>query len=141
MFENKGISRTYLILNDRGEIIGYFSLSIKEISLTSIPSKSKIKKIDGLSKNATSAKAFLIGQIGKNFSIENNPLSMQKILEEAYAYIHKAQEIIGGRMILIECENVDKLIKLYEDHGFTKIEMESNPDEDSLIQMYNMISI
>lgn len=141
-FEKKGISRTYLIIDDL-DILGYFSLSTKEVSLEGIQSKTEIKKIDGFNKNAKTAKAFLIGQIGKNFSIKNNSLNLETILQEAYSYINVAQNVIGGRMVLIECEDKPKLLDLYERNGFKLINIVSNPEEtqNDLRQLYRIIEL
>ncbi|WP_228141325.1 hypothetical protein [Acinetobacter baumannii] len=77
-FENTSISRTYLIIDDdTGDILAYFSISFKEITLdTSNISKSLIKRLDGINKRAETLKVYLIGQIGKNFSVKNNPIKL-----------------------------------------------------------------
>ncbi|ATN01569.1 hypothetical protein CRN77_04095 [Proteus vulgaris] len=76
-FEQTNNARTYLILNDNGEILAYFSLSFK-VNL------------------------------------------------ECYAVLSEAKALIGGRIIILECENNKNLIQLYERHGFTLIETENN---------------
>ncbi len=126
-FEQTNNARTYLILNDNGEILAYFSLSFKELILDNAKiSKTKIQQLDGISKKAERIKAFLIGQIGKNTSIINNPISLKLILNEIYAVLSEAKALIGGRIIILECENNKNLIQLYQRHGFTLIETENN---------------
>jgi hypothetical protein len=137
-FEKKGTSRTYLILNDDGLILAYFSLSFKEVTLdTSKISKTKIQKLDGFSKNATTVKAYLIGQIGKNSKISNNPLKLNTILNEIYSVIVQAQALIGGRVIILECENNESLISLYQNHGYKLLDI---TDETNLKTMYVTIT-
>lgn len=127
-FEETGHSRTYLILDEESSnLLGYFAVTFKELLLIGKDiSKSEVKKMDGISKERERISAFLIGQIGKNASIENNPLDLQKILAEVYDVIAAARALIGGRLVFLECENNEKLINHYKKHGFTLI-----PDETS----------
>lgn len=137
-FELKSVSRTYLILDEYGLILGYFSLSFKDVTLdTAKISNTKIKNLDGFSKRATSLKAYLIGQIGKNNLIADNPICLNSILNEIYSVIIQAQSLVGGRVIILECENNDKLISLYEDHGYTILDV---VDDSDLKTMYIAIS-
>ncbi|NLN66605.1 MAG: acetyltransferase [Alcaligenaceae bacterium] len=139
-FEQTDNARTYLILNDdSGEILAYFSLSFKELRLTNTSiSKSKIQRMDGISKNAGRIRAFLIGQIGKNTAVASNPISLENILSEIYAVISAAKELIGGRIIILECEDSEDLIKLYERHGFTLIAT-LDPQQSRLRTMYTHV--
>ncbi|WP_141240080.1 acetyltransferase [Acinetobacter baumannii] len=138
-FENTSISRTYLIIDDdTGDILAYFSISFKEITLdTSNISKSLIKRLDGINKRAETLKVYLIGQIGKNFSVKNNPIKLDFILNEVYNVIAQAQALVGGRVIILEVWNQPKLIELYERHGFKLIETINGTD--SLLTMYTSI--
>ncbi|UYZ67635.1 hypothetical protein LP090_05095 [Moraxella bovis] len=73
-FEESHNARTYLILSEMGEILAYFSLSFKEVDLqVDKISKSEIKQLDGINKNANKIRVFLIEQIGKNSLIADNP--------------------------------------------------------------------
>jgi len=138
-FEKTGTSRTYLILNnENGEILGYFSLSFKSLALdTSKISATQVKRLDGISKHAKNIKVFLIGQIGKNSQIENNPLSLKIILSEIYGVIAQVQSLIGGRVIVLECEDHPRLINLYESHGYKVIDI---TEQESLKTLYIAIS-
>lgn len=122
-----------------GQIVAYFSLSFKEITLVdSGLSLSAIKKLDGFSKQAERVKAFLIGQIGKNSAVDDNPINLQLILDEIYTVIDEARALIGGRAIILECEDIATLIQHYERHGFKRI-----PTIDplkGLVTMYTVVS-
>ncbi|EHZ2725161.1 hypothetical protein L7E35_002761 [Vibrio parahaemolyticus] len=138
-FEQSDNARTYLIIDsENGNILAYFSLSFKEISLqhTQI-AKNQVKRLDGINKNAEKVRAYLIGQIGKNFSIQPNQISLREILEEVYAIIEKAQALIGGRAVILECGKVDKLIELYKANGFDVL---INTEGEQLVTMYTYIS-
>jgi hypothetical protein len=82
-------------------------------------------------------KSYLIGQLGKNKAIDDNPLNLEIILTEIYGVINQARDLIGGRAIILECAQDPKLIELYQSHGFTKIEMEPNHNGD--VTMYTII--
>jgi len=123
-----------LILDDDGLILAYFSLSFKEVTLdTTKISKTQIQKLDGFSKRATTVKAYLIGQIGKNSQIPNNPIKLNTILNEIYSVIVQAQALVGGRVIILECEDNERLISLYQEHGYKLLDI---TDETNLKTMY-----
>ena len=98
-------------------------------------SKSRVQQLDGISKHAERIRAFLIGQIGKNTAIGNNPVSLKNILDEIYAVINAAKALIGGRIIILECEDNHKLIQLYEKHGFKLIEL-ADSEQSQLKTLY-----
>ncbi|WP_205655648.1 hypothetical protein [Alcanivorax sp. 24] len=127
-FEQTDNARTYLILDaDNGDILAYFSVSFKELVLEGAKiSKNKVRQLDGISKHAERIRAFLIGQIGKNSAIADNPLSLASILDEIYAVVSEARALVGGRIIILECEDCQELIDLYKRHGFTLIDIEGN---------------
>lgn len=123
-----------MILDDDGLILAYFSLSFKEVTLdTTKISKTQIQKLDGFSKRATTVKAYLIGQIGKNSQIPNNPIKLNTILNEIYSVIVQAQALVGGRVIILECEDNERLISLYQEHGYKLLDI---TDETNLKTMY-----
>lgn len=61
--------------------------------------------MDGVSRDAKRIPAFLVGQIGKNSAIPDNQLSLGSILDEIYSVIHDAKALVGGRIIILECED------------------------------------
>lgn len=138
-FEESDNARTYLMLSDEtSEIMAYFSISFKELSLENAKiSKGEVKRLDGINKHAEKLKVYLIGQIAKNFNIDNNTVQLDDILSASYAVINDAKALIGGRAIILECENNQKLIALYEQHEFKKLNITN--DADSLITMYTYI--
>lgn len=122
-FEMADAAATHLIIDDKQQIIAYFSLSFKTLDLN--VSKTLWKKLsNGLGENGK-IKAFLIGQIGKNDLIQSN-ITLQEILKSAFEKIHIAKQNIGGRVVILECEDNPKLISLYENHGFRLIETKEN---------------
>ncbi|OOR89787.1 hypothetical protein B0181_06000 [Moraxella caviae] len=121
-FEESNNAKTHLILSDLGEILAYFSLSFKEVDLNiEKMSKSEVKQLDGISKHARHIRVFLIGQIGKNSLIDNNPVNLSDILRHIDKVLLRAQKLIGGRAMILECQPIEKLLHLYERYGFKQL--------------------
>ncbi len=89
------------------------------------------------------ASAILIGQIGKNFFNDYNKLitgdELLKITLDTVSVVH---EMIGGKLVYLECENVEKLTEFYASNGFFNfgerlldLDEKSYFKEKSLIQM------
>lgn len=110
----------------------YFTLSFKEIILdATCVSKSKVKKLDGISKNADNIRAFLLGQIGKADTC-GPEIKLDTLMNYVYQLLAEAQGLVGGRVILLECEDNDKLISLYENCGFERLQ------SNDFVQMYKI---
>lgn len=130
-FETASAATTHLILGEQG-LLGYFSLSFKSIEVD--VSKTLLKKLTSGLTNSNRLNVYLIAQIGKNESISNNNLNLKYIIDEILGLIHTAQKAVGGKVIILECEDNPSLIKLYEQHGFHLIDTKS--DENGLKTMY-----
>ncbi len=123
-FEKSDITRTYLIIDqDRFEdnktinIVAYFSLALKILIIPELLSNRKTKKIDGFSKDAKEAIVYLIGQLGKNDNYSDD-ISGSEILNRAINIITDIQNSIGGRVVLVECEDNKNLIDFYNKNDF-----------------------
>ncbi len=125
-------TRTYLIIDidksssEKIVIIAYFSISLKILNLNAEVSASARKNLHGYSKKAERICVYLIGQIGKNdIDKKESDINMQEILDYAYLVIDDIYERIGGRIILVECEEIQKLIELYEKNGFMLLQKQN----------------
>ena len=137
--QRMGISRTSLVYADK-TLVGYYALALQVLDLDRITSKSLRKKITGFKReNKLGAAVYLIGQMGKNFHNGANKLiSGQKLFLLAMQDILKAQQIVGGRIVVVECKNDDKLRKFYEETlGFQLID---TADDESMLKYMTMIS-
>jgi len=122
MLEDKGITRTYFvsteeIFKEKKEILGFFSLTLKNINFTNNVSRSQVKKIDGISPTRDSTIVYLIAQLSKN-DLHSNKISGEELLDLAINTLKKSQKIVGGRTIMVECEDIPKLVKFYQENGF-----------------------
>ena len=146
LFNRKGKSKTHLVLNqdalEKGdiEIVAYFSLAIHLLKVPEGTSASQVRRLDGLYSRKggdpiTEIPSFLIGQLAKNDTYASS-ISGSLLLEYALSAISSAEEIVGGRVVYIECRDIPKVISFYENNGFKVLR--SDPD-DGLIQMYCII--
>jgi hypothetical protein len=121
-FDKRNKSRTYLIVDgERDEeiiILGYYTITIKNLPFREIVSKSTIKKIDGYSNNINSAESILIGQLGKNYDYRNN-LSGSILLAHAMNTVYAIHNLAGCRIVFLECSDNEKIVKFYQDNNFT----------------------
>ncbi len=135
--EKAGITRTYLVLNDelwnKGEIQidGYFSIALKVLYFAKDIEKNILESIfdDSARKNCP---AYLIGQLAR--SEKSDKGSGVQILTTALEYISEASDIVGGRLIYLDC--VPEKEKYYKNHGFKVLQKKHN---SNLIQMYRVI--
>ena len=93
-------------------------------------SKQKVRQLDGISKNSERIRSFLIGQLAKNSNIENNALTLKQIWNLILPILADAQDLIGGRVIILECDDIPQLIQLYESIGFQILQ------KQEYVQMY-----
>jgi hypothetical protein len=146
-FERKSKSRTFLIVNAetlnvrRVDLLAYFTIAIQTLKIPKGISANKIKKLDGLfskrgSDLISEIPAFLIGQLGKNdlFSTEING---DEIINYAFSILFRVRELIGGRVVFVECRDNPDLIGFYENNGF---EVFRQDPDDKLLQMIRLLA-
>lgn len=138
-FEQSDKARTTLIIDENtANIVAYYTLSQKEIKLeNSDLSKTEKRKLDGISKESNSVIGYLIGQLAKNDAAENNNIKLKNILDYVYSDIDMVRKRVGGRVVIVECENKESLINLYKKHEFKFLK--STPDESGLVSLYTVI--
>lgn len=131
-FSRQRIASVYLVFASYREelvLVGYFALTQKyfHIDLSkhgSISSnlRRRIRKFatydDVLRKYIVTAP--LIGQLGKNYAEGRNELIRgDELLSIACDTVREAQQILGGKIVYLECEDVPALRRFYEDNGFS----------------------
>jgi hypothetical protein len=149
LFEKLNKSRTYLIFKKgTTDILAYFTLTISILKIVDEHiSKKTLKKLDGISKEKKEFPVYLIGQLGKNDKFWN-VIDGKSILKKAISLVCKANSIVGGRVVLVETLNNEKLIKFYEENGFKILQkridekVDKNAGKEVVIeyvQMYRII--
>lgn len=119
----------YLEKTGRLKVVGFFSIAMKTIKVPVIDTMSKNlrKRLGNLSDGEQNLVVFLIGQLGRDSSCTKEVLDGKKMLQDCYFLIASARDIIGGRLILVECKPIDKVCSIYEQEGF--IDITENGDE------------
>lgn len=130
-FTRKNQSVTYLVFsNIDASLVGYFTLTIKPISVNaekfSNTIKRKIARVSELDEvNGTyTLSAYLIAQLGKNFSNgANEKITGEQLLQAAVETIKELQYMTGGMVFFLEAENEEKLLHFYEvENGFKRFD-------------------
>ena len=149
-FENLLKSRTYLVVDeeqfenpafslDKLTIYGYISLAVKVFTVPETTSNRQRQQLDGFSakeygKQISNFPCYLIGQLARNSNVPKDTISGAEMLKIANTIIGEAVKLVGGRNILVECRNNEKLIQFYLNNGFYKVSQV--PDENqTMIQM------
>ncbi len=153
-FEKLFKSRTYLVVDDKQfensdfklkdlVIYGYISLAVKVFTVPETTSNRQRQQLDGFSakehgKQISNFPCYLIGQLARNSNVPKDTISGAELLKIANTIIGEAVKLVGGRNILVECRNNEKLIQFYLDNGFYKVSQV--PDESqSMVQMIRRI--
>ena len=133
LFEKLGKSRTFLVVDESFEIVGYFSLALSILDIPEILSNRKRKNLDGLSAKRNGElvekiPSILIGQLAKN-DLYSEKFSGNGLLEVCLSKILEGQKILGGRIIMVECKKKPELINFYEQADFTLTTKEINKED------------
>lgn len=135
-FENIGLSATYLIFapyKNEEVLVGYFSIANKPLTIPAktfnMLSKSLKKRFKNIGFEEGDSHfvvpAFLIGQLGKNFSeeaIKTKSLIGDDIVSFAEEKIKEAMLAVNGKYVWLECIESEKLINFYERNGYRLLE-------------------
>ena len=138
-FARQRIAPTNLIytsFKDTWVLCGYYTIATKSfiVSKKEVGSNTfkRLKKFGTYNDEFKCCEipAPLIAQLGKNYNNGYDKLiSGDEILELACDDIRKVQDVIGGKVVYIECEDKDRLKQFYENNGF-KIFGKRNLDKD-----------
>ena len=76
----------------------------------------------------TDIPCYLIGQLARNDGVTHDQLSGCDLIEEAHRIIMESVNSVGGRIMMIECRNEQKLLNFYHDNGFNEVSNEADGD-------------
>ena len=145
-FSKQGISNTYLVFasyQDVYVLVGYYALTNKYvgINISSFKSKRTRNKIAKFMQYDSESKRYnlsipLIGQLGKNYAHNYNYLiAGDELLKLALDKVREAQNIIGGKIVCLECEDTPALLEFYSQNGFINFGKRILNNDEYLIQM------
>ena len=147
-FYKRKLSVTYVVNDEDDRLAGIFTLSHKPIDIPasglSTTQKKKIQNFARLDQEMEvfRASAYLIAQFGKNYAV-NDGMNIRgtDLMECALSVLHDAQEMIGGGLVYLECE--EENIKAYEFYlrcGFKEFDRRySQIDHQTYILMMKII--
>lgn len=143
-FSRQNLSMTHLVLSSiNQELLGYFSLTVKPISIPakfvniSKTTKRKWAKFASYDsdRNVYVASSYLIAQLGKNYSKKIcHPIRGNELLDICMAKVKECQDVVGGGIVFLECENNTRLMDFYQKNGFVEYNVKNN-----LVQMVQRI--
>lgn len=149
-FAKQKIAPTYLIFTSYQQqmvLIAYYTTNIKALSVDRFAvSRSMRKRINKFATYDNVLKSYLIAaplvaQLGKNYTNGYNKLiTGDELLKMACDRIAMAQELIGGKIVYLECEDKPSLIDFYSRNGF--VNFGKRPlDRDETAIMYGQYLI
>lgn len=145
-FTKKKQSVTYIVSDNEANILGFFALTIKPVSVrASKISKTMSKKLARTSvynenTKTYSSSAYLIAQLGKNYAIEKEKrISGNDLLNVALEKIEEIQYQIGGVTEFLECEENEFLISFYTSKGFKIFDSRKSEAGKVLYQLIKVI--
>lgn len=143
-------SRTYLIfdtiaMKNNGilKLLGYFTISLKVLDIPDGLKTDEIVSLDGKyakfhGEPIKSLPCYLIGQLGRNDCANHDQLSGKEILEEALRVIRQSHDAVGGRIVLIECKESEKLKGFYESNGFESFRVDTSGKHRMIQMIYRL---
>ena len=141
-------SSTHLIvsLEDSFDILGYFTLAIKMLTIKAdILSQSEKKSISrfGYFDEEFSSyliPAILIAQLGKNFSPNSRAIQGSSLMDIALEQVQDVFNMPSGKTVFLECEKHTSLIRFYENNGFRSLNTSIiSKNNYELMQMYRIL--
>lgn len=128
-FAKQRISSTYLVMASYKQeyiLVGYYTLANKFITVykDNLKSKTLQKRISKFAQYDSDLKRYtlsapLIGQLGKNYyNSYDKQITGDEILYLALEKVKQMQMIVGGKVVYLECEDVDRLTEFYSSNGF-----------------------
>ena len=131
-FERRDKSRTYLVFTDKDSVLlGYFTLTLNALPFRTGVSKNTIKLVDGFSKDVQAVGIIMIGQFGKDQKYAEHIKGTQ-LLDICLEAVYKAQDIAGGRFVMLECLEIPQVVSFYEKNGFVLLQRD---EKDKYLQM------
>ena len=120
-------SISYLVIDeDLADVVGYFTLLVKPFTIQAASLSSKNRRLiarfaeENTEAGDYTASVYLIAQIGKNYAIDE-PLQISggDLLNMALDKLRAAQDLVGGKLVLVEREaDRAKLLEFYNANGF-----------------------
>ena len=146
-------SVTYFVVDTlTGIVLGYFTLVLKPFTVhESKLAKSNIRLISRFAERndetqTFTASVYLIAQIGKNYAVDaDRRISGKDLLNLAFDKLRAAQNLVGGKMVMVEREaDREKLLDFYAANGFkswnARFDKRDNVQYDQMIRALESVA-
>ena len=133
-FAKRKTAITYLLYNEDNNLSGFFAVTHKSItiqeSFLNKREQKKLKQYAVLEDGKYVVSAFLVAQLSRNFQASDKHIvGGAELLRCCIEVIKKIQHMVGGRIIILECEkNNLKLEEFYRQNSFH--DYDSRVDKD-----------
>ncbi|MCM1083190.1 MAG: GNAT family acetyltransferase [Clostridium sp.] len=129
-FTKKSQSVTYLVFSTADfKLLAYFTIALKSLTVrsetVSNTTKKKLLRVSELDEKSDTytMSAYLIAQLGKNYTDGiNSKITGKDLVELAWAVIEEMQYMGGGMVTFLEAENEEKLLSFYHDNRFSQFD-------------------
>ena len=154
-FTKKNQSVTYLVFTvEDALLVAYFTIAVKPLVVRgemvdekmSNRTKNKIKRVSDLDETTQSYNmaAYLIAQLGKNYSGDaNQRIKGSELLDLAWTVVEQMQQLGGGMVVFLEANNEPELLKFYTDNGFQRFDTRRTASRDQepheLVQLLRLL--
>lgn len=148
-YNRQGIAVTHLVFScedDSACLAGFYTLANKT---TFVPrqglSNSLCRRFSRFSESDFDDSQFLlpmvlIAQFGKNDAAASC-LTSSELMELALGSAREAQSLIGGRFVLLECQNTPKLLDFYEAEGFVRFGLRELSRDDESVELHELVQL
>lgn len=129
-FATQGVSQTFLVYasyKKKNVLCGYFTIANKYIVVNKHSVSGTLRRrlrkfaMPSAEKDDLVIMAPLIAQLGKNYANGYSELiTGDELLKMAEDQIRLAQRIIGGKVVYLECEDIDRLKDFYSLNGYVE---------------------
>ena len=134
-FEENLRARTYLCLSNIDQsLVAYYTISISAISAKKLD-KDTLEFLNGYSDDIEIIPCYLIGQLGISDKYREYKLG-KFILGYAIETIENIHSILGGRFILLDAINHQKVIDFYKENDFLEIKYTNNQESISMVKPF-----
>ncbi|WP_230129809.1 hypothetical protein [Bacillus sp. CECT 9360] len=129
--EKRSFTRTFIVIDEekQDEIIGYFTLLVKEFSFLNGVSGTK-RKILTNNKRAEVFNSLLIAQLGRSDNYKG-VIAGEEILNFALHHCEIIYNLVALSIVCVEFDPIDRLIEFYESQDFTILQQ--NPETHKLL--------
>ena len=129
-FATQGVSQTFLVYasyKKKNVLCGYFTIANKYIVVNKHSVSGTLRRrlrkfaMPSAEKDDLVIMAPLIAQLGKNYANGYSELiTGDELLKMAEDQMRLAQRIIGGKVVYLECEDIDRLKDFYSSNGYVE---------------------